>query len=107
MKKIVLLLAICAVLVTGCGKKEAPEPASSPVPPPTVEPSPSPSVADQQKEEPTLKPKDTSNDSKPTMKDLEDKINKLNETTDEVQREELLAEIDKILKQAEEKSMNQ
>jgi ABC-type transport system substrate-binding protein len=109
MKKNIFLFALCMciVLIAGCAKKSDPAPSPSPSLTSTAKPSPSPSATEQAKEEPILKPEDDSNAEQPSPKNLQKLVDELNETEDEAKREELLSEIDKILKQAEANSNNQ
>ncbi len=100
MRKSSIIILIVVILLVGCGKKavEAPQPqVTSQNSGQAVAPSPTPSsiTSSPQKE------------SQPNGKDLEKLIEKSNNTKDEKEREKVMAEIQKILEQAEKNAPKQ
>ena len=98
MRKSSIIILIAVMLLVGCGKKAVDVTQPQAIPQNSgqaVTPSPSPVVADPQKE------------SQPNGKDLEKLIEKSNNTKDEKEREKVMAEIQKILEQAEKNASKQ
>jgi uncharacterized Zn finger protein (UPF0148 family) len=104
LKKTVLLILTCMVVLSGCGKKQTPKQAQPESTPPVSSatkqgestPEPAEGKSEQKKQDEAV----------PKAEDLEKLVDELNETKDEGKRRELLDKIQGILEQAEAKRGN-
>ena len=103
MKKYSIIILIFAMLLVGCGKtKTAIETPS------TQEPATNSGQVAAPKDNVTPStPPSKSNEPQPNVKDLEKLTKKLDDTKDEEQRKKVLADIQKILEQAEKNAPKQ